>query len=226
MKRNTVVVLFIFVLFAVLLGAVLTDSLSDHYLLISLCLAGAAILPFYIRFERRAPSTREMVIIASLAAIAAVSRVPFASIPSVQPTSFVIIVSSLVFGSEAGLMIGSMAALVSNLFLGEGPWTPWQMFCWGAMGYTAGLLRSTCVMKTKAGRALFGFGWGFLFGWLMNLSFVLTYAGDLTLASFAAAYASSFYFDLAHALCNALFLLLFSTSWLRLLMRYKIKYGI
>lgn len=74
---------------------------------------------------------REIVMIAVLATIAAVSRVPFAPLPSVQPTSFVVIVAALVLGPEAGFMIGSTAALVSNFFLGQGPWTPWQMFCWG-----------------------------------------------------------------------------------------------
>lgn len=77
-------------------------------------------LPFYIRFEKRAFVSREIVMVAVLAAIAAVSRVPFSIIPSVQPTSFVIIVSAVVFGSEAGFMIGATAAIVSNIFLGQG----------------------------------------------------------------------------------------------------------
>lgn len=73
-------------------------------------------LPFYIRFERKAFVSREIVLVAVLAAIAAVSRVPFSILPSVQPTSFVIIVSAMVFGSETGFMIGATAAIVSNIF--------------------------------------------------------------------------------------------------------------
>ena len=72
-------------------------------------------LPFYIRFERKAFVSREIVLVAVLAAIAAVSRVPFSILPSVQPT-FVIIVSAIVFGSETGFMIGATAAIVSNIF--------------------------------------------------------------------------------------------------------------
>ena len=98
-------------------------------------------LPFYIRFERKAFVSREIVLVAVLAAIAAVSRVPFSVLPSVQPTSFVIIVSAIVFGSETGFMIGATAAIVSNIFRTR--WTPWQMFSWGMIGFIAGLLRNT-----------------------------------------------------------------------------------
>jgi hypothetical protein len=64
-------------------------------------------------------------------------RIPFAALPGVQPTSFLVMVSGLVFGPQAGFMIGAMAALASNFFLGQGPWTPWQMLGWGLMGMSA-----------------------------------------------------------------------------------------
>ena len=111
-------------------------------MLSSLFILAVIMLPFYIRFERKAFVSREIVLVAVLAAIAAVSRVPFSILPSVQPTSFVIIVSAIVFGSETGFMIGATAAIVSNI-LGQGPWTPWQMFSWGMIGFIAGLLRNT-----------------------------------------------------------------------------------
>src|SRR5690606_36098668 len=108
---------------------------DEQYLLLSVALVVVSMLTFFIRFELKAIQTREIVLIAVLAAIAAVSRVPFAPLPSVQPTSFFIIAAALVFGAETGFMIGAFAALVSNMFLGQGPWTPWQMFAWGMMGW-------------------------------------------------------------------------------------------
>ena len=84
-------------------------------MLSSLFILAVIMLPFYIRFERKAFVSREIVLVAVLAAIAAVSRVPFSILPSVQPT-FVIIVSAIVFGSETGFMIGATAAIVSNIF--------------------------------------------------------------------------------------------------------------
>src|SRR5690625_2661751 len=97
------------------------------YLLLSFVLIAMTMLQFFARFEIRKITSREIVILAILAAIAAVSRVPFAPLPSVQPTSFVIIITGLVFGAESGFIVGAVAAIVSNIFLGQVPWTPWQM---------------------------------------------------------------------------------------------------
>ncbi len=132
----------------------------------------------------------------------------------------------MVFGSEAGFLIGATAALLSNLFFGQGPWTPWQMFGWGMMGYTAGLLRHTILLSKKLGRAIFGFIWGFLFGWLMNMTLVLGYMSEISWSAILIVNAASFYFDLAHALSNVIFLTVFGAMWMRILQRYQIKYGL
>lgn len=199
---------------------------EQYYLPLSFVLIGLAMIPFFVRFERRQRSAEEMLLIAVLGAIAAVSRVPFAPLPSVQPTSFVIIMTGLAFGAEAGFLVGSIAALVSNFFLGQGPWTPWQMFCWGMIGFTAGLLKDTTWMKTRIGQSVFGFGWGFLFGWIMNLWFILGFYDEPKWTIFLSAYAASFYFDLAHALSNVFFIMLFSKPWMRILHRVQRKYGL
>lgn len=104
--------------FGLLVGCSQTDK---FYIWCSLFMLIVIMLPFYIQFEKKAFVSREIVIVAVLAAIAAVSRFQFSIIPSVQPTSFVIIVSAIVFGSETGFIIGATAALVSNIFLGQGP---------------------------------------------------------------------------------------------------------
>lgn len=201
-------------------------TFMHHYLLTGLMMILIVMLPFFIRFERKQLQARELVLIALLAALAAVSRVPFAALPSVQPTSFMIIICAYVFGAETGFLIGALAAFVSNLFLGQGPWTPWQMFGWGVMGLIAGLLKGTWVMQQKSGRLLYGFLAGILFGWLMNSWFLLNYGEGIKWATVIAACASSFYFDLAHALSNVFFLALFSASWIKILQRYKKKYGL
>ncbi|MEY8350986.1 ECF transporter S component [Bacillus cereus] len=221
-------VAFVVLIFMIIIGVLLFTSFvtDEYYIWCSLFLLAIIMLPFYIRFEKRAFVSREIVIVAVLAAIAAVSRVPFSLMPSVQPTSFVIIVSAIVFGSETGFMVGATAALVSNIFLGQGPWTPWQMFAWGMIGFTAGLLRNTWLMRKMWGRIIYGFIVGFIFGWIMNLWGILGFLEGLTWKDFIAYYIASFYFDFAHALSNVIFLVVFSSSWIRILMRFKKKYGI
>lgn len=198
----------------------------NAYLLLSFVLIGITMIPFFARFEMRKITSREIVILAILAAIAAVSRVPFAPLPSVQPTSFVIIITGLVFGAESGFIVGAVAAIVSNIFLGQGPWTPWQMYAWGMIGMTAGLFRNTWWMKKMWGKLIFGFIWGYLFGWFMNLWIIVGAIENFTWEFFISIYVASIYFDLAHGLSNVFFLLIFSSSWIRILNRFKRKYGL
>lgn len=196
------------------------------YLLLSLIMIACIMIPFFARFEWRDVAGREVVLLAMLAAIAAVSRVPFAGLPSVQPTSFVIIMTGVVFGAESGFIVGAVAAGVSNFFLGQGPWTPWQMYAWGMMGMSAGLLRNRGWMKTLWGKSVFGFVWGYVFGWFMNMWIVVSNLEAWSWEFFIGIYAASIYFDLAHALSNVFFLIVFGSSWIRILQRIQRKYGL
>jgi len=125
-----------------------------------------AILAFFFEFEATAISSKEIALIAMLGTISAVSRVPFAVIPNVQPCTYIIICSGYVFGPVAGFMVGAITALVSNFFLGQGPWTLYQMFAWGLAGVSAAYLRRFELGKTSL--IIFGAIWGYLYGWIMN----------------------------------------------------------
>ena len=190
----------------------------------ALLLLGAALLPFYARFEGRRVRAEEIVLLAELAAIAAVVRIPFAAIPSVQPTSFIIMMAGLALGSERGFLTGSMAALVSNIFLGQGPWTPWQMFAWGMMGFTAGFLAKSPLAQSRWIHLVFGLGWGFLFGWFMNLWYLCSMGQDWSWPLYLLACLASFPLDCAHGLGNVFFLLLFERQFLKILQRICSKY--
>lgn len=213
---------FIFILLVTSIGLFKYSA----YLLVSFIILVSLMLPFFARFEVHKIEGREVVILAVLAALAAVGRVPFAGLPSIQPTSFVIIMTGLVFGAESGFIVGAVAAIVSNIFLGQGPWTPWQMYAWGMMGMTAGLLRNSNWMATMWGKSIFGFVWGFLFGWFMNLWIIVSNISGFSWAFVVGIYAASVKHDLAHALSNVFFLVLFSASWLRIMERFKVKYGL
>ena len=197
---------------------------TKAYMLVSIIVLAIILIPFFLRFEKRAVNSKEIVLLAMLAAIAAVSRVPFAAIPSVQPTSFVIIMAGIAFGAEAGFLVGAVSAVVSNIFLGQGPWTPWQMFAWGMMGMTAGLLKDYVWMKSRISLSIFGFVWGYIFGWIMNIWFMIANVESWSIHYFITTYAASFYFDLAHGVTNTILILLFSVSWLKVLQRFKKKY--
>ena len=93
-----------------------------------LLVAGAAWL------ETGPAASKEIVLVATLAAVAAAGRVLFVAIPGVQPVTVVTVAAGAALGARAGFATGAIAALASNFFLGQGPWTPWQMLAWGACG--------------------------------------------------------------------------------------------
>lgn len=223
-------ILISWVLFFLIIGVLLlTFWWENDFLALSFVLVFLVIIFLLVRFEKRKVEPRELVLLAVLASIAAASRIPFASIPSVQPTTFVIMISGLVFGPESGFIIGALAALASNMVLGQGPWTPWQMVAWGLVGLSAGALQKTKLMNSIWGKILFGIVWGFLFGWIMNIwgYFAFTNGGNpITLKSIFLYFAGSAYFDLIHALSNVFFLLLFGKPWIKILSRFKRKYGL
>jgi len=99
------------------------------------------IVAFFFEFEAAAISSKEVALVAMLGTISAILRVPFAALPSVQPSTYLVICSGYVFGPVAGFMVGALTALVSNFFLGQGPWTPYQMLAWGLLGVLAAYFR-------------------------------------------------------------------------------------
>ncbi|MED4229284.1 ECF transporter S component [Neobacillus cucumis] len=226
-KNKTIVGSFLFIMIFVVLG--LNYIWEDAYIWFSIGLIFLAIVFFIFRFETRKVEPRELVLLAVLASIAAVGRIPFASLPSVQPTTFVIMMSGYVYGAESGFVIGAVAALASNMILGQGPWTPWQMVAWGLVGLTAGWLKNTFLMQHKWGQILFGVIWGYLFGWIMNLwgfLAIIQSGGSDTWKAFIVYMIGSFTFDTFHAISNVFFLLVFGRIWIKILSRFKRKYGL
>ena len=113
---------------------------SDLWLIGIILIMFIIIIIMFIQFESRKITSKEISLVAVLSAVSAVSRIPFAAIPSVQPCTFIIMCTGYVFGPTAGFMVGATTALVSNIFLGQGPWTFFQMFAWGVIGASASLL--------------------------------------------------------------------------------------
>ena len=188
-----------------------------------LCLA---LIAFFGRFEKKTISSKEIALIATLATLAAIVRVPFAVIMSLQPTTFVVMISGYVFGSQTGFMVGAVAALVSNFFLGQGPWTPWQMFTWGMCGAAAGLIPERQNQFPLAAFTVLTGICGYLFGWVINIWHWVGFVYPLNLQTFLATYIASLPFDTLHALGNVIFALLFGSSFYHILLRYRKKLNV
>jgi len=191
--------------------------------LIATILVVLAIIAFFFEFEAAAVSSKEIALVAMLGTISAVLRIPFAAAPSLQPCTYLITCSGYVFGPVAGFMVGAITALVSNFFLGQGPWTPYQMFAWGLVGVTATYLRKFNLNLKWL--IAFGIIWGYLFGWIANVWFWSSFVYPLTFKTFIVAQLNSIWFDTFHAIGNAIFLGLFGTKTIAILERYKKRFS-
>jgi energy-coupling factor transport system substrate-specific component len=220
------------VLWVVLIGAagfaissVFFPSLNAlvNWGLIAIVLAVLVTLAFFFKFESVALGSKEIALVAMLATISAVLRIPFAAIPSVQPCTFLIICCGYVFGPIAGFVVGAMTPLISNFFLGQGPWTLYQMLAWGLIGYGAGYLARFNL--DRKGFIIVGVVCGFAFGLITNIYFWLYFAYPLTLSTLVFVLLSSLWFDVFHAVGNAIFLGLFSTRTISILERYKKRFS-
>jgi energy-coupling factor transport system substrate-specific component len=195
------------------------------WILASTLLLGAVLVTGFAWYERTHPSTRVLALVATLAALAALGRVAFAPLPNVKPTTDIVLIAGLVLGGAPGFMVGAVAALASNLFFGQGPWTPWQMAAWGAVG-VAGALLARAARGREIGRVTLALVCGLAglaFGAIMNLHLWITYSGDHSLAKLGAYFATSLPFDLAHALGNVVFALAFGPALIRALERFRMR---
>lgn len=198
----------------------------DRWSLNSLFMAGVLLAALFLRFEERRYGAREVAAVGALAAVGAAGRVLFAAVPGVQPVTFLAVLAGYVLGEDNGFLVGALSAFLSNLFLGQGPWTPWQMTAWGLAGVSGGLLSR--ILRGRLRRLPIGLlaaAWGFLFGWMMNLWFWLSFIYPLTWTSFLATCASSFWFDLLHAGGNLLFALALTVPMASMLERYRRRFG-
>ena len=198
------------------------------YLICSLIVIVAAMLPFFMVFEGRKPKAREIMVIAVLAAIGVAGRAAFFMVPSFKPVAAIVILSGVSFGGEAGFLVGCLIMMLSNMFMGQGPWTPWQMFAFGMIGFLAGILYQKGILKARRrDLCIYGFLSVFLiYGGIMNPASALMAYGYITWSSLLAFYISGVPVDLVHAISTVIFLWCLSRPLLEKLERIKKKYGL
>lgn len=199
---------------------------TDYAALASVLVVVAALGMFFAGYEASAPRLRDVMPTAILAALAAAGRILFAPFPDFKPVSAIAIIAGISFGRRSGFMVGALAALVSNFFFGQGPWTPWQMYAWGMVGYGAGLLAQAGVFKKPAAVYVYGFLSALAYGLVINLWSILGFFHAQSGLSVFAVYAAALPFDLIHGAATVVFLLALYTPWKKKLARVKAKYGL
>lgn len=198
------------------------------YYYISIAIILLSIIPFIVMFEGRKPQARELVTIAVLCTIGVIGKIAFYMIPQFKPTVAIIIISAMALGSQRGFLIGVITAFVSNIFLGQGPWTPWQMFACGLIGFISGFMyKKEALPKTTVPICIFGFLITLLiYGGIMNPAALIMANDTISMSTLAAYYISGIPYDIIHAASTVIFLIVLAKPMLTKLDRVKKKYGL
>jgi energy-coupling factor transport system substrate-specific component len=189
--------------------------------LASFLILGAVLLGGFAWYERTRPSAQVVALVAALAALAIAGRIAFAAFPNVKPTTDIVVFAGYALGPAPGFAVGALTALVSNLWFGQGPWTPWQMVGWGMCGLLGAALALTRWQPNRfVLAAVCGFA-GIAYGALLNFSLMATYGGELSLQRFLALESRAVPFDLAHAIGNIVLALVAGPAMVRMLVRFR-----
>jgi len=173
-------------------------------------------------YERSRPSSRVVALVASLTALAVASRLVLAPIPNVVGTTDVALLTGYALGGPPGFMVGALSAPISNIWLGQGPWTPWQMAGWGLAGLMgAGLAIVAGRRLGRLGLALACALMGLVYGALLDLSVMVTYGGEQSLDRYLALSARGVPFNAAHATGNFAIAFAAGPALVRMISRFR-----
>ena len=232
MSLGTVITVIISMVLIPLTIWVGSELLGDKkYYFICLLIIIEAMIPFFVSFENRRPHTRDIVTLAVMCALAVAGRAAFFMVPNFSPTMAIVIISGVAFGCEGGFVVGAMSMFVSNFMMGQGPWTPWQMFAMGLVGFLAGLFFARSGVRTrnmtKIGLCIFGaLICIIVYGGIMNPASVVIWQPAVNLGMIIASYVTGFPFDVVHGTATVIFLWLLARPFLEKLDRVRIKYGV
>ena len=192
-----------------------------------------AMVPFFVSFESKRPTAREITLIAVMCALAAVSRIAFYWLPGFKPMAGIIAIAGIALGAREGFLVGSLSMFASNFFFSQGSWTPWQMLAYGLIGFAAGLLADRGViprenLSRKQLLALCAGAFVFMVvvvGPVLDTSTLFFMISRITLESIIVIYTASIPVNALQGVATVLTLLLVCNPLLAMIARVKRKYG-
>lgn len=197
-----------------------------RYDIITAAAALLACVMFFTSFEKRRPNAKEIVLVAAMVAISVAGRFAFAFIPAFKPITAIVVICGIYFGESAGFLTGALSALVSNIYFGQGPWTPFQMLTWGLIGFFAGICAGKKLFRSRIFLIIYGALAGAMYSLVMDLWTTMSVSGDFQWERYLAAVAAALPFMLIYAVSNVIFLLLLEKPLGKKLSRITKKFGL
>jgi energy-coupling factor transport system substrate-specific component len=173
-------------------------------------------------YERSRPPARLIALVAALAALAIAGRLVLTPIPNVVASTDIALITGYALGAAPGFAVGALVAPVSNIWLGQGPWTAWEMAGWGLVGLAgAWLALLTNRRLGRIGLAVVCALAGLAYGALQDLSVMVTYGGEQSLDRYLALSARGIPFNVAHATGNFAIALMAGPALVRMISRFR-----
>ena len=150
-------------------------------------------------------------------------------LPQFKPVLALVIIAGVALGGETGFLVGAVTMLSSNVLFSQGPWTSWQMFSMGIIGFLAGVLfRKGLLRRSRGSLAVFGaFAAVIIYGGIMNPAAALMYNSQgVNWNMILGYYVTGLPMVLIHAAATVIFLLIAAEPMLEKLDRIKVKYGL
>lgn len=161
--------------------------------------------------ERRAMSSAVIGIVVALVALACVLRLVRIPIQGLQFTSWLVILAGLALGAEPGFLAGALVPFISNFWLGQGSWTPWEMLAWGLLGAIAGWINGTRFSRNRWWMLAAGVCSGWIYGFILNM-YSFLYMRTWNQGMFWSVIAAGLPGDTLSGVCTGI-LLLVSIPW-------------
>lgn len=173
-------------------------------------------------YERSHPPARLIALVAALAALAIAGRLVLTPVPNVVATTDIALLTGYALGGAPGFAVGALAAPVSNIWLGQGPWTAWQTAGWGLVGLAgAGLALISGRRLGRLGLAVACGLAGLAYGALQDFSVMITYGGEQSVDRYVALSSRGIPFNIAHAVGNFAIAYVAGPALVRMISRYR-----
>ena len=209
------------VLTAVAVLCALFASDGRKYAVITVIVTLLSLILFLSGFDSRRIGSRRLVLGAVFVTLAVAGRF----IPQLKPLTALVIISGMFTGAETGFLVGATSVLISNIFFGNGPWTPLQMVGMGLIGFFAGVFAKP-LQKSKLALVIYGVLCGVFYSMFMDIWTTCSATGSLLFSDYLKSVVAAIPFTIIYSVSNVIYLLLLEPPFQRKLGRIAEKYGL
>lgn len=215
-RISFVALLLLFVLF-------LGYGFQEHFLFYANISAVCILSLCWNQYDKKNPRLSELMLCACMITLAVAGRVLFLWAPGFKPVAGIVIIAGAALGGWNGFLCGSLSALLSDLFFGQGPWTFFQMLAWGMIGAGAGALKQQ--LRHPWVRIVYALASGVFFSVFMDMYSTMA-AGSFEIKRYLMLLMTSLPFMIIYMISNVMFVELLYPSFMKKIDRIKLKYDL